>query len=226
MPDTPTPPIPILGLENIHFAHAGRPPICSGLCLNLHSGEQIGLFGPNGSGKTTLLRLIMGLEKPQKGRILLHGLPVADAKTLHRLRCSIGFVLQNSEDQLFSPTVLEDVAFGPLNIGLNRQEARDRAMETLESMGISSLADRQTHRLSGGEKKMVSIATVLSMRPEALFLDEPTSFLDDEAKNRIIATLQGQSTARIVVSHDRHFLEQTASTFLRIREGVLAPADM
>ena len=212
----------MLALENIHFAYAGGPPICSGLHFALHGQDRIGLYGPNGSGKTTLLRLIMGLEKPQKGRVLLHGTPVEDPKTLHRLRCSIGFVLQNSEDQLFSPTVLEDVAFGPLNLGLKRQEARDRALETLESMGIASLAYRQTHRLSGGEKKMVSIATVLSMRPDALFLDEPTSFLDAEAKSRIIATLQGQNIARIVVSHDRHFLEQTASTFLCIKDGMLS----
>ena len=212
---------PILTLENIHFAYAGRPPICNGLCFSLHSQDRIGLYGPNGSGKTTLLRLIMGLEKPRKGRVLFHGTPVEDAKTLHRLRCSIGFVLQNSEDQLFSPTVLEDVAFGPLNLGLSRQEARDRAMETLESMGMAALAERQTHRLSGGEKKMVSIASVLSMRPEALFLDEPTSFLDADAKNRILTTLQGQAIARIVVSHDREFLRQTADTFLGIKGGLL-----
>lgn len=216
MPDTS-----ILALEHISFAYAGRPALFDNLCFTLNRGERTGLYGPNGSGKTTLLRLIMGLETPQSGRVLFHNAPVDDDHTRHRLRCGIGFVLQNSDDQLFSPTVLEDVAFGPLNLGMKRHEARDRAMETLESLGLTTLADRQTHRLSGGEKKMVSIASVLSMRPEALLLDEPTAFLDEEARERIIHILQGQNLARIVVSHDRDFLEQTASSFLCIRDGVL-----
>ena len=209
----------LLTLENITFGYAGRPALFTDLCFALRQREQIGLYGTNGSGKTTLLRLIMGLEAPQKGRILFHGVPVNDEPSLHRLRCSIGFVLQNSDDQLFSPTVLEDVAFGPLNLGLKRHEARDRAMETLENMGLESYADRQTYRLSGGEKKMVSIASVLSMRPEALLLDEPTAFLDNESKDRIIRILQRQNIARIVVSHDKEFLEQTAHSLVCINNG-------
>lgn len=210
------PDLPILTLDHIAFAYAGRPALFSGLCFALRRHERIGIYGPNGSGKTTLLRIIMGLELPQSGRVLFHGVPVTDGKTLHRLRCGIGFVLQNSDDQLFSPTVLEDVAFGPLNLGLSRREARDRAMETLESMEIAALADRPAHRLSGGEKKMAAIASVLSMHPEALLLDEPTAFLDDDSRDRIIGILQSRDVARIVVSHDRAFLERTASVFLRM----------
>lgn len=210
---------PILALEGISFGYAGRPALFTDLCFTLHPGEQLGLFGPNGSGKTTFLRLIMGLEAPQSGKILFHGAPVGDGKSLHRLRCGIGFVLQNSDDQLFSPTVLEDVAFGPLNLGLKRREARDVAMKTLEDMGLAELADRATHRLSGGEKKMVSIASVLSMRPEALLLDEPTAFLDDGARDRIADILQRQDIARLVVSHDKNFLERTASSFICINAG-------
>ena len=165
---------------------------------------------------------MMGLENPQKGRILFHGTPTDNGQVLHRLRCGVGFILQNSDDQLFSPTVLEDVAFGPLNLGLKRQEARARAMETLESMGLATFADRMTYRLSGGEKKMVSIASVLSMRPEALLLDEPTAFLDEESRDKIISILQAQNIARIVVSHDRAFLQQTAKTFACIKDGALS----
>lgn len=220
MPDTP-----ILALDHIAFAYAGRPALFSGLCFGLHRHEHVGIYGPNGSGKTTLLRIIMGLEPPQSGRVLFHGVPVTDGKTLHRLRCGIGFVLQNSDDQLFSPTVLEDVAFGPLNLGLSRREARDRAMETLESMEIAALADRPAHRLSGGEKKMVAIASVLSMRPEALLLDEPTAFLDDDSRDRITGILQSRDVARIVVSHDRAFLERTASVFLRMPTVAMSSAD-
>jgi cobalt/nickel transport system ATP-binding protein len=214
---------PILRLENITFGYAGRAPLFRALSLELPADRQIGLYGPNGSGKTTLLRLIMGLETPQSGRVLFHGLPADDAQSLHRLRCGIGFVLQNSDDQLFSPTVLEDVAFGPLNLGLTRRAARERAMETLESLGLESFADRATQRLSGGEKKMVSIASVLSMRPEALLLDEPTAFLDDDSRERITGILKMQNSARIVVSHDRSLLEQTTCSCMRIKDGCMQP---
>lgn len=212
---------PILTLDHLAFAYPGRPALFTDCCFSLREGDRVGLFGPNGSGKTTLLRLIMGLEAPHKGRVLFHGEPVGDEKALRRLRRGIGFVLQNSDDQLFSPTVLEDVAFGPLNLGLSRGEARDRAMETLDGMGLAALADRSAHRLSGGEKKMVALASVLSMRPEALLLDEPTTFLDDGARERIIGILERRDIARIVVSHDRAFLEATVSSCVRIGDGGL-----
>lgn len=211
--------VPILSLENITFSYPERPVLFQQLCLSVREGEQIGLYGANGSGKTTLLRLIMGLEIPQEGRVLYHGVPVEGEKALHELRCGVGFVMQNSGDQLFSATVLEDVAFGPLNLGLKRREARDRAMETLADLGLTKLADRVTHRLSGGEKKMVAIASVLSMRPHALLLDEPVASLDDHAKEKIIRILKRQNLARIVVSHDYDFLKQTASTFIRINNA-------
>lgn len=211
--------MPILTLENVSFAYPERPLLFDRLGLDLREHEQLGLYGPNGSGKTTLLRLVMGLEAPQSGRVLFRGIAADHEKTLQKLRCGIGFVLQNSDDQLFSVTVLEDVAFGPLNLGLKRNEARDRAMETLESLELTKLADRVTHRLSVGEKKMVSIASVLSMRPDALLLDEPTASLDDDSRRRIIDILQRQNLARIVVSHDRSFLRQIASSFIHITEN-------
>ncbi len=216
---------PILSLEAIAFGRAGQAPLFNGLCLALHPHDRIGLYGPNGSGKTTLLRLVMGLETAQEGRILFHGEPVDSAQSLHRLRCRVGFVLQNSDDQLFSPTVLEEVAFGPLNLGLKRHEARERAFATLEELGLEHLADRLTHRLSGGEKKMIAIASVLSMRPEALLLDEPTAFLDDHSRDRILAILHDLDMAKIIVSHDKTFLEQTARSFACIRDGVLLTSD-
>ena len=209
----------ILTLENITFAYTERPTLFRDLDFSLHENEHIGLHGPNGSGKTTLLRLIMGLETPQSGRILYRGELVDSGAALHKMRCGVGLVMQNSDDQLFSATVLEDVAFGPLNLGLKRQEARDRAMETLEKMELQPLADRATHRLSVGEKKMVSIASVLSMQPHALLLDEPTASLDDDARSRIIAILQRETIARIIVSHDKDFLKQTASSFIRINRS-------
>ena len=212
---------PILTLDNVTFGYAGCAALFEGLCFALGKGEQVGLYGPNGCGKTTLLRLVMGLETSQGGRVLFHGVPVTGGKAWRQLRCNVGLVLQNSDDQLFSPTVLEDVAFGPLNLGLKKKEARARAMETLESMGMEAFADRSAHRLSGGEKKMVSIASVLAMRPEALLLDEPSAFLDDASRDRIIGILEQHAVARLVVSHDKDFLERTTTSLVSIMEGRL-----
>ncbi len=215
---------PVFALENIDFAYPGRPPLFRGLCFALHPGDRVGLHGPNGSGKTTLLRLVMGLLAPQNGRILHRGVVVDGAEALRDLRRDVGFVLQNSDDQLFSATVLEDAAFGPLNLGLSRREARDRAMETLEGMALAHLADRGIHRLSMGEKKMVAIAGILAMRPGALLLDEPTASLDEEARGRVEALLGSLPLARIVVSHDRDFLARTCASFVRVGEDGSAAA--
>jgi cobalt/nickel transport system ATP-binding protein len=213
---------PILALENIAFAYPESPGLFDGLDFVLREHERIGLYGPNGSGKTTLLRLIMGLEVPQRGRILFRGEPADLGVTLQKLRRGIGYVMQNSDDQLFSLTVLEDVAFGPLNLGLRRREARDRAMETLGDLGLTKLADRSTQRLSAGEKKMASLAAVLSMRPEALLLDEPSADLDEESRSRIIGILQRRRLTGIVVSHDKDFLQQTTSRLIHIGRSVPA----
>ena len=216
---------PVFSLEGIAFAYPERPALFRDLDFSLRDGDRIGLHGPNGSGKTTLLRLVMGLEAPRSGAIFYRGEAVDNEGILHTMRCRVGLVMQNSDDQLFSATVLEDVAFGPLNLGLTRREARDRAMETLAGMGLEKLADRATHRLSAGEKKMASIASVLSMRPEALLLDEPTASLDEGSRGRIIDLLNALSPARIIVSHDRDFLRQTSSSFIRIsNEGRIEAA--
>lgn len=212
----------LLSLHSVSFAYPGKPALFDGLAFSLRPGERIGLHGPNGSGKTTLFRLLMGLEKPGSGRLLFHGAPVTGEKALRRLRCAIGLVMQNADDQLFSPTVLEDVAFGPLNLGLSRAQARERALQVLGSLGLAGFADRLTHRLSGGEKKLVSIASVLSMQPEALLLDEPTAFLDDDSKERMIDILRQQPCAQVIISHDRDFLERTSSVFMSIGGGTLS----
>ena len=158
----------------------------------------------------------MGLAAPQEGRILFHGRPLETEKDFRELRCKVGLVLQHAEDQLFCPTVLEDVAFGPLNLGCTQDEARDRAASTLERLGLAGFENRLTHRLSGGEKKLVSLATVLVMEPEALLLDEPTNGLDPEARQRIIGVLKTLPTARIIISHDWDFLAETSSEYLTV----------
>jgi cobalt/nickel transport system ATP-binding protein len=212
---------PVLSLEQIHFAYAGGREIFRGLNFALYAGEQVGLYGPNGSGKTTLFRLIAGLEKPGRGRVLLHGLPVLTEKDWRGLRCKVGLVLQQAEDQLFCPTVLEDVAFGPLNLGLDKESARNAALKVLQDLGLEGFEERLTHKLSGGEKKMVALAGVLAMRPEVLLLDEPAGGLDPESEKRIVRILDNLASARIVISHDRGFLDKISTRLLHIEEGAL-----
>ena len=211
----------IVELDHLSFAYAGGREVLRDACLSLRPNERIGLYGPNGSGKTTLFRLIMGLAKPREGDVLFHGRPMKDEKDFRALRCRMGLVLQHAEDQLFCPTVLEDVAFGPLNLGLSQDEARTRAVATLERLGLGGFENRLTHRLSGGEKKLVSLATVLAMEPEALLLDEPTNGLDPEARKRIIGVLKTIPTARIIISHDWDFLAETSSEYLTVVDGRL-----
>lgn len=215
----------IFSLEAVCFSYgrAGSPrTVLCDVDFSLHAGQRIGLYGPNGSGKTTLFRCITGLARPQSGQVLFHGAPLNDDKDFYELRCKVGFVLQHAEDQLFFPTVLEDVAFGPLNLGLSADEARDCALDTLRNLGLAGFESRLTHRLSGGEKKLVSLAAVMAMKPEALLLDEPTNGLDNDARQRIIDILCSLDTARITISHDWDFLAQTSTQYLTIANNRLS----
>ena len=215
---------PIFSLKGISFGYGQGDtmrPVLHDVDFSLHPGQRIGLYGPNGSGKTTLFRCITGLARPQSGQVLFHGAPLNEEKDFHNLRCKVGFVLQHAEDQLFFPTVLEDVAFGPLNLGLAADEAKERAIETLRGLGLAGFEDRLTHRLSGGEKKLVSLAAVMAMQPEALLLDEPTNGLDSDARQRIIDILSNLDTARITISHDWDFLAQTSTQYLTIAHNHL-----
>lgn len=187
----------------------------------LFPGDRIGLCAPNGSGKTTLLRIITGLVRPHTGSIYFQEKSLKTEKDFLQLRRCVGFVLQNADDQLFSPTVLEDVAFGPLNLGFSREEAHAVSLHALDAVGLSGFEHRLTHRLSGGEKKLVCIASVLSMQPEALLLDEPTTGLDREAVDRIVSLLETLGLPRIVVSHDQRFLERVSSSFVTFSDGRL-----
>lgn len=212
---------PIFTLENVSFTYASGQSVLRDVSFAFHPGDNIGLHGPNGSGKTTFFHLIMGLLAPDKGQILFHGSPVRGEKDFRAVRREIGLVLQNAEDQLFNPTVLDDVAFGPLNLGLAPDAARARALETLEQLGLGGFENRLTHRLSGGEKKLVSLATILAMRPKVLLLDEPTNGLDPATRNRLVEILTTLPTDRIIISHDWDFLAQTTTSYLTVENGQL-----
>ena len=216
----------IFRLEHISVAYQTEEavrPVLEDVSFSLAAGQRVGLYGPNGSGKTTLFRCITGLLQPRQGLVRFHGRALRGERDFHELRCKVGFVLQHAEDQLFFPTVLEDVAFGPLNLGLAPEEARETALRTLHDLGLAGFEDRLTHRLSGGEKKLVSLATVLAMQPEALLLDEPTNGLDSHARQRLTEILCALETARIVISHDWDFLSRVCDGCMTIREGRLTP---
>ena len=218
-------PAAIFSLADLDFAYPEQPPLFTGLHFTLYPGRRVGLYGPTGSGKTTFLRLIAGLEKPLRGGMFFHGQPLRGEKDFRVLRRSVGFVLQNADDQIFCPTVLEDVAFGPLNLGFTRDEARERARRMLRILHLGDLENRPSHRLSGGEKKLVALAGVLAMEPEALLLDEPTNGLDAKAAGRLAEALAFLPAARLIVSHDVDFLEKNTDEILAIAGGCLEQRD-
>ncbi|MFC1813224.1 energy-coupling factor ABC transporter ATP-binding protein [Thermodesulfobacteriota bacterium] len=210
---------PIINLEGISFGYPGGPPVLKDLDFKFFSGGRIGLIAPNGSGKTTLFHIIMGLLKPISGHMEIFGHPVKEEKDFLNVRRRIGLLFQDADDQLFSPTVLEDVAFGPLNLGKSRNEAVDISRNTLASLGLSGFEDRITYKLSGGEKKLVSLATVLAMEPEVLLLDEPISGLDDETKATLKNVLSDLDLSYILISHDLDFLSEIADPIYIMKDG-------
>ncbi|MBW1744202.1 MAG: ABC transporter ATP-binding protein [Deltaproteobacteria bacterium] len=199
----------IINLRDVWFSYPGRAPILDRLNLSFYQGDRMGLMGPNGSGKTTLFHVIMGLLKPSSGKMEVFGRSVEEGKDFGEVRQRVGLLFQDADDQLFSPTVLEDVAFGPLNLGKSQDEAKAIARRTLESLGLTGFEERITYKLSGGEKRLVSLATVLAMEPEALLLDEPTTGLDEATEGRLVEILQGLDLSLILVSHNIDFLMKT-----------------
>ncbi len=213
--------IPIIRLKDICFAYPGRPFVLKGINFELYNGERIGLLGANGSGKTTLLHIIMGLIKPYSGEIEIFGKQRKKDKDFQEVRERIGLLFQDPDDQLFSPTVAADVAFGPLNLGKTNEEAIAIVHEILALLGIPGFEDRITYRLSGGEKRIVSLAAVLAMQPETLLLDEPTAGLDEKTKKIFINFLKTSALSYLIVSHDRDFLLKTTNTLYQINNGIL-----
>jgi cobalt/nickel transport system ATP-binding protein len=210
---------PLVELRDVHFAYDAERPVLSGAGLRVLPGERVSVLGGNGAGKTTLLHVIVGLARPQAGLVLAFGEPRRHEKDFWSVRRRVGLLFQDPDDQLFCPTVREDVAFGPLNLGRSTQEARAIVAATLDGLRIGDLADRITHRLSGGEKRIVALATVLAMEPELLLLDEPTLGLDEPAYERLIEVLAGLPQAMCIVSHDRSFHARLGTRAVELRAG-------
>ena len=209
----------MIELRNVSYSFAqAKSPVLHNLSFAIED-KRIGIIGPNGCGKTTLLHLMVGLLNPDQGELLFDGKTVSNKEDLRALRKEVGFLFQSSDDQLFSPTVVEDVAFVPLNLGFSAKEAKDIAIKTLDELGLSGFEDRITHRLSGGEKKLVALATILAMRPKILLLDEPTNNLDPKTRSHLIEILQGLDLYQVIISHDWDFLSHTTSILYKIDHG-------
>jgi cobalt/nickel transport system ATP-binding protein len=193
--------------------------------MDIEPGDRIGLLGSNGCGKTTLCHIIMGLLTPESGDVEILGKKRMKEHDFADIRGKVGFLFQDSDDQLFCPTVIEDVAFGPLNLGQSADEARRTVSKTLESLKLTGFEERITYKLSGGEKRLVSLSTVLAMQPEFLILDEPTTGLDEKTTHRLIEILSESNLGYMIISHDRDFIKRTVNKLFQMTNGQISPAD-
>ncbi|ASA77083.1 energy-coupling factor ABC transporter ATP-binding protein [Thermococcus sp. 5-4] len=196
----------MIELMDLHFSYSGRE-VLRGINLTIERGELFGFLGPNGAGKSTLMLHLNGILRPQRGRVLVDGLDLR--KKPREVRRKVGIVFQDPNDQLFSPTVFEDVAFGPYNLGLRGEELRERVLWALEKVGMLEYAGRETKELSFGEKKRIAIATVLAMEPEVIAFDEPFANLDFKGKRimrELIMGLKGEGKTVILASHEADYL--------------------
>ena len=191
---------PALEIRNLAFRYPGGPEVLRDISLTLRRGEKVALVGPNGAGKSTLLLHLNGILRG-KGSLRVEGMPLRD-ENLPAIRARVGLVFQDADDQLFSPTVFEDVAFGPLHMGLPEGEVRRRVREALAQVGMEGYERRLSHHLSAGEKKRIAIATVLSMSPSLLALDEPSAGLDPRARRNLIRLLRDLPLTMLVSTHD------------------------
>lgn len=220
-PDTrkPNPPShqPLIRIRNLTFHYAEHIPVLQNIHLDIYPGEKVAIVGPNGAGKTTLLLHLNGILQGE-GLVEVGGLPVTRPH-LPRIRALIGLLFQDPDDQLFSPTVYEDVAFGPLQQGLTPEEAHRRVIQALKQVGLSHLAQRSPYHLSAGEKKRAALATVLAMQPAILALDEPTANLDPRSRRQLLALLQDLPQTIVVATHDMRLVVQGFSRMVVLDKG-------
>jgi len=216
----------IIKLKNISFSYPGsNTTVLNHLNLEINKGDRIGMMAPNGSGKTTLLHTIMGLCTPDSGTIEVFEKLLKNEKDFIPVRSKIGLLFQDSDDQLFCPTVLDDIAFGPLNLGFSPQNAIDIARNILERLGIQNLEQNVTHRLSGGQKRLVALAAVLAMEPEVLLLDEPTAGLDNKVKEKLIHILNSLDISYFVITHEFDFAKAVTDKIYSMEDGKILTDD-
>ena len=211
----------MIEFQNVDFSYEKDRKVLHDMSFSIGRGESVGLIGANGAGKSTIMKLLLGLLGPDSGKVLIDGIEVKK-DTLGDIRAKLGFVLQNSDNQMFMPTVYEDMIFGPLNYGLSREEVDRRVDEVLGRLGLEYLKNRYNHKISGGEKRMAAIATILAMEPEAILMDEPTSALDPYNRRIVINTIKGLPQTRLIASHDLDMILDTCDRVILISGGRIA----
>ena len=210
----------MIEFQNVSFAYEKGRPVLQDLSFRIERGEAVGLIGANGAGKSTLMKLLLGLLQGE-GKIFVDGVEVR-RDTLAGIRRKLGFVLQNSDNQMFMPTVCEDMIFAPLNYGLSREEAEARVDAVLARLHLEELKYRYNHRISGGEKRMAAIATILAMEPEAILMDEPSSALDPCNRRLVINTIRELAQTKLIASHDLDMILDTCGRVILLSNGRIA----
>lgn len=207
----------MIQFHNVSFAYDRAHPVIEDLSLAIARGETVGLIGANGAGKSTIMKLMLGLLEGH-GQITICGMPL-NKGNLPAIRQKLGFVLQDSDNQMFMPTVYEDMIFGPRNYGLSREETERRVDEVLAQLGLQELKYRHNHKISGGEKRMAAIATILAMEPEVILMDEPSTALDPVNRKTVIRTIQALPQTKLIASHDLDMILETCSRVILLSGG-------
>ena len=208
----------LLKIEHLSFSYEKGQQVLADVNLTARDGESIGIIGANGIGKSTLMKLLVGLYLDYEGTLEVAGHEV-NKKNLNHIREHIGYVFQDSDAQLFLSTVEDDVAFGPRNYGLSEEEVEKRVTEALQKVHIEELRKKQTYKLSGGEKKLSAIATILSMEPDIIIMDEPSIALDPRNRKNLITILNEIKSLKLITSHDLDFIMDTCERTVLLDEG-------
>ncbi len=208
----------MIEFKNISFSYDKDTPVLKGISFTINDGESVGLIGANGAGKSTIMKIMLGLLAPSEGEVLVDGVLV-EKTSLSDVRRKLGFVLQDSDNQLFMPTVFEDMMFAPLNYKMTKEEAENKVDEVLESLDLMYLKNRYNHRISGGEKRMAAIATILAMEPEAILMDEPTTALDPVNRRIVINTINKLPQLKLILDM---ILDTCERVILLSKGGIVA----
>lgn len=217
----------MITFEHVSYAYEKGRPVLNDISFRIEDGESVGLIGANGAGKSTIMKLLLGLLSGE-GKITVDGDEVKK-ENLAKIRRKLGFVLQNSDNQMFMPTVYEDMIFAPLNYGMSREEANRRVDEVLDRLGLQELKHRHNHKISSGEKRMAAIATILAMDPAAVLMDEPSAALDPYNRRIVINTIRELQQLKLITSHDLDMILDTCDRVILLSNGRIAadgPADL
>ena len=208
----------IISVSDLSFGYDSKRKVLENINFQLKKGESVGLVGANGVGKSTLLRILVGLNTGFQGDVMVNNIPL-EKKNLKTIRKNIGYVFQDADSQLFMSTVFDDVAFAPRNYGMSEAEVNEKTMEALKVVHIEQLKDKQIYKLSGGEKKLASIATILSTEPDVILMDEPSVALDPKNRRNLINILNRLNQAKIIASHDLNMIMDTCERAILLSDG-------